>query len=152
MRAHSARRIASAGLFTVALALGAGAGPAIAKSNIPVPRECRAIVLERPMRDDEIAACFATLMAMLEASDTGERATWRNGPNMDGSSGGGPGIKGPAGDAGPAGPQGAPGEKGETGDQGPQGDPGAQGDKGETGPQGEKGETGDQGPPGLPPP
>lgn len=145
MISRDAIRIAATGLIGLSLGLGLAAAPALAKSNIKVPPECRAITLERPMRDDEIIACFGTLMAMLEASETGAHFTFRNGPNPDGSSAA-PGVKGPTGDAGPDGAQGEAGAKGSTGAPGQPGAPGASGQPGSQGQAGDQGAPGDQGP------
>lgn len=124
------RQIGMATCLATGMCLAAPMMPATAASMLTVPHECNAIMLDRPMRDDEIAACFETLFAMLAAKERGPGLTIRNGPNLDGSSGS-IGPKGPTGDPGPegaAGPQGepgAPGSKGPDGDPGPPGPPGA---------------------------
>lgn len=157
MKSLYAMRTGMAGLVGMCLAFGLGTVPATAKSMVKVPRECGAIMLERPMRDDEIAACFDKLMAMLASGDTGRRPTWRNGA--------GPGsheavavTKGPTGDAGTDGAAGAPGAPGQTGEEGPTGasglngpagDDGLQGATGDAGPTGATGDTGPEGPQGL---
>ncbi|WP_421760921.1 hypothetical protein [Devosia sp.] len=141
------------GLVSLSLAFGLGTAPVMAKSMVKVPRECQAVMLERPMRDDEIAACFDKLMAMLESGDTGRRPTWRNGASP-GDHKPAAGTKGVIGDAGPNGDDGAPGTQGPTGatgNTGPAGQPGGTGDEGSQGPVGEEGptgSTGDQGPTG----
>jgi len=141
------------GLVGLCAALSLGATPVMAKSMVKVPRECRAVTLERPMRADEIEACFEKLMLMLATGDTGRRPTWQNGPSPDGKSGK-QGVKGPTGEPGPngsAGATGPTGANGETGPTGPIGDAGSVGETGATGssgPVGDQGPTGDQGPQG----
>lgn len=107
---------AAIGLVSLGSALVGGTGPVLAKSNIPVPAACRAITLERPMTNPEIADCFDILMQML-AENHPVGIQQLNG----GSAIGGEGTKGPTGDPGPEGPAGPPGPEGPKGEQG---DPG----------------------------
>ncbi len=156
MKSLHAMRTGVVGLVGLCMAFGLGTVPAMAKSMVKVPRECGAIMLERPMRDDEIAACFDKLMAMLASGDTGRRPTWRNGASP-GSHKSAAGTKGITGDAGTDGANGAPGAPGLLGEQGPTGadgltgpigENGLQGATGDAGPTGATGDTGPEGPQG----